>query len=57
MKYDTWLHHGDRAGKDALLPTQIYCHFCNAKLTSNRLFCRFCARPQVRVERKEDGNK
>jgi len=55
MKYNTWLDKTDGGRKDALLSSQIYCHFCNAKLTGNRMFCGSCARSQVHIENKEHG--
>jgi hypothetical protein len=50
LKFNTLLVKTDGGIKDTPLFNQIYCHFCNAKLTGNRLFCGSCARSQVRTE-------
>jgi hypothetical protein len=55
LKCNTLLDKMDGGSKDLPLLMQIYCHFCNAKLTGNRLYCGSCARSQVRNENKEHG--
>jgi hypothetical protein len=55
LKYNTFLVKTDEGSKDIPLSSQIYCHFCNAKLTGNKMFCGSCGRSQVHIENREPG--